>query len=69
MPGVLSGLQRGVASALPGCDYHDPAKLRTGAAADLPPEVVLRGPGEQARERGDFFAADVIDESILVVRG
>ena len=25
MPSVLSGLQRGVASALPGCDYHDPA--------------------------------------------
>ena len=25
MPSVLSGLQRDVASALPGCDYHDPA--------------------------------------------
>ena len=25
MSGVLSGLLRGVASALPGCDYHDPA--------------------------------------------
>jgi hypothetical protein len=27
MPSVLSGLQRGVASALPGCDYHDPANF------------------------------------------
>jgi len=25
MPSVLSGLQRDVAPALPGCDYHDPA--------------------------------------------
>ena len=27
MPSVLSGLQRDVASALPGCDYHDPASF------------------------------------------
>jgi hypothetical protein len=27
MSSVLSGLQRGVASALPGCDYHDPANF------------------------------------------
>jgi hypothetical protein len=27
MPSVLSGLQRGVASALPGCGYHGPASF------------------------------------------
>jgi len=27
MSSVLSRLQRGVASALPGCDYHDPANF------------------------------------------
>ena len=27
MPGVLFGLQRGVASELPGCGYHDPASF------------------------------------------
>jgi hypothetical protein len=27
MPSVLSGLQRDVAPALPGCDYHDPANF------------------------------------------
>ena len=27
MSSVLSGLQRGVASALPCCDYHDPANF------------------------------------------
>jgi hypothetical protein len=27
MPGVLSGLQRGVASALPGCGCHDLASF------------------------------------------
>jgi hypothetical protein len=27
MPSVRSGLQRDVASALPGCDYHDPASF------------------------------------------
>ena len=45
MPSVLSGLQRDVASALPGCDYHDPANF-DWSGGDLPAEVVLRGPGE-----------------------
>ena len=27
MPSVPSGLQRDVASALPGCGYHDPASF------------------------------------------
>ena len=27
MSSVLSGLQRGVTSALPGCDCHDPASF------------------------------------------
>jgi hypothetical protein len=48
MPGVLSGLRRAGAARL---RLPRSCQLRTGAAADLPPEVILRGPGEQARER------------------
>ncbi len=36
MPGVLSGLQRGVALALPGCDYYDPANFELERRAGEP---------------------------------
>ena len=46
MPSVLSGLQGDVASALPGCDYHDPANFELERRRIFQRKLVLRGPGE-----------------------
>ena len=48
MPSVLSGLQRDVPSALPGCGYHDPASFGLERRRIFQRKLVLRGPGEHA---------------------
>ena len=47
MPSVLSGLQGDVASALLGCDYHDPANFELERRRIFQRKLVLRGPGER----------------------
>jgi phenylpropionate dioxygenase-like ring-hydroxylating dioxygenase large terminal subunit len=69
MPSVLSGLRRGVASALPGWDCRGPAGLGLGRRRVFQREWFCAGRGEQARERGDCLVVEVTGESILVVRG
>jgi len=48
MPSVLSGLQRDVASALPGCDYHDPASFGLERRRIFQRKWFCADPGEHA---------------------
>jgi phenylpropionate dioxygenase-like ring-hydroxylating dioxygenase large terminal subunit len=69
MSSVLSQLERGVVPALPGRDYHDPDIFEQERQRIFHRKWFCVGRAEQARERGDFFVVEVIDEGVLVVRG
>src|SRR5258707_313562 len=69
MSSVLTQLQRRVEPALPGRDYHDSGVFELERRRIFHRKWFCVGREEQAPLRGDFFVIDVIDESILVVRG
>jgi glycine betaine catabolism A len=69
MTSVLTHLPRRVVPALPGRDYHDPGVFELERERIFHRKWFCVGRAEQAPEPGDFFVVEVIDESILVVRG
>ena len=69
MSSVLAGLQHRAEPALPGRDYHDPEIFDLERRRIFHRKWFCVGRAEQAPRPGDFFVVDVIDESILVVRG
>src|ERR1041385_254196 len=54
---------------LPGRDYHPPEVSELDAEKVFFREGVYVGRADEAPEAGDFLTADVVGESVLVVRG
>jgi len=69
MSSVLTKLQRRVEPALPGRDYYDSGVFELERRRIFHRKWFCVGREEQAPAPGDFFVIDVIDESVLVVRG